>query len=455
MGVDRRIITKYLHRLIEDNKHIHSSEKLNLHIGNHGNVQLAVPAAFDKNAFKALYYERSICFKLMIDILMENFLSIEDFAERNFISIPSVYRKFPYLKEQLQVLQVDLDLKGEKKFVGAERQIRLFYFYLLSDVQDYLGIPNFLTIEGQRRYDSFSNLWLTITYFRIRSKNYINETDELDKVETLQMTEAAFNLQQKDSLRNFFSVFSLDNTTLSAEQHCLYIVFNSVMGLSLDRASLSEIDAPENTDQLKTDIEKLSYLWVKLFMDFFQVPVSKENFNYMYQVLVHGHATSYIFQRKVRWIYRMSDYGLVILNNENLDKKIDCFFDLLREQPAFQRFAGKEFTFSLSLGYTFYIHSFLTTFQPPVKIHTFAKLGQLSATYLQNTIIKFTRVPVSFIENHQQADLIVTDTYNPFSTDLPVLHVQPMPQEDELIHIQSTIEKTYYDTMLKNEQLIL
>lgn len=450
LNTDRRIIQKYLQRLIDDNLHINSPEKLDLHISSQGIIRLSIPMSFDKNAFKALYYERSISFKLMIDILMGRFISIEDFAEKNFISIPSVYRKFPHLREQLQVLQVDLDLKSEKKFVGHERQIRLFYFYLLQDVQNYLDIPDLLTVDGEKRYDPFTNLLLTITHFRLTSKNYIDETDELDAVKSFATKEASFNEHGKDDLKKFFSVFHLDETTLSAEKHSLYIILNSAMGLSSSRKVLSEATAPRHIDQIDTTIEKVTYAWVQLFIDFFQLTVTKEDFNYLYQVILHGHSTSYIFDRNVQWIHRMDDYELVILDNQKLGEKIDDFFVIVQNNLHFQSFSKNDFTVTLALGYTFYIHSFLTDLNQPVQLHVFSRLGTLATSYIQEKVAKFSMVPVAFVEDETEADLLISDTYNPFSINTPMLHVQPLPQDHELLHIKTAIEKKYYENMLKN-----
>ncbi|MBL1227326.1 helix-turn-helix domain-containing protein [Enterococcus sp. BWR-S5] len=453
MNTDRRIIQKYLHRLIEDNKHIHTSEKLDLHISRGGVITLSIPASFDKNAFKALYYERATSFKLMIDILMGRFVSIEDFADRNFISIPSVYRKFTYLKEQLNVLQVGLDLKSERKFIGLERQVRLFYFYLLSDVQNYLTIPDFLTIKGEKRYSNISNLWLTITYFRLRSQNYVRQVDQLDQVTTFPTKESEFHFLSAQTLGTVFDSFSLDPQTLAAEQHCLYIVFSSTMGLFSDMQTLSEVSAPYSGNQLKTTIEQLSYTWLQLFIDFFNLSVDEKSFNYMYQVMLNAHAISFIFKGKVHWIHRMDDYSLVILENSALDEKIEAFFNLLKKNSNFKIFSNLEFTVAFSLGYTFFIHSFLTLLSPPVRIHVFSKLGYLAASYLQEKIVKFSMVPVTFVENEQLADILISDTYNPFMSDKPTIHTQPLPQEHELAHIKSVVEKKYYENILKNQDL--
>lgn len=450
LNTDRRIIQKYLQRLIEDNKQICSPQKLDLYITDKGIVHLTIPPYFDKNAFKSMYYERSISFKLMIDILMENFVSIEEFADRNFISIPSVYRKLPSLREQLQILQVDLDLKAERKFIGSERQIRLFYFYLLSDVQNYLDIPNFLTVDGQNRYGSFTNLWLTITHFRLTSGNYINQTDELDAVKTFSIDEEVFNALWKDIMEELFDDFSLEKTILSAEKHCLYIILNSAMGLSSSRQGLSDAPAPDGIDSLETNIERLSYTWVKQFIDFFQLKVTVEDFNYLYQVMLHGHSVGFIFRQNVHWIHRMNDYSLVILDSEALEQKIDIFFDIMQNDPNLLAFSPKGINSTLSMSYTFYIHSFLTVLNLPIRLYIFSRLGALAVTYLQERVAKFSMVPVTFVEDETEADILISDTYNPFTNDIPVIHVQPLPPEHELLHIKAVIEKKYYENMLKN-----
>lgn len=449
LTTDRRIIHKYLHHIIEDNQQTNSSVKLDLQVDSQGNIALVVPAIFDKNAFKALYYERSINFKLMIDILMGKFISIEDFAEKNFISIPSVYRKLPLLKEHLQVLQIDLDLKSEKRFRGSERQIRAFYYYLLNDVQNYLHIPNFLIVNEKKRYPTFTNLWLTITFFRIRAKNYIIQRDELDNIKTFPMTEPDFFRSWDTTFELFFQDFSLEEELLANEKHCLYVSFNSIMGLFSDKQMLSTVSIPDTIDQFETSIEKISFMWITHFIDFFQLTVDPSGFNYIYQVMLNAHAISFIFKGQVHWIHRMSDYNLVILNNDELNKKIDVFFEQIKTEPLFQPFSPKGFTPSFSLGYTFFIHSFLTIFNPPVRIHIFSRLGYLATTYLQEKVNKFSMVPVTFVTDETQADLLISDTYNPYSIDLPVLYTQPLPQENKLGYLKTAIEEKYYEKMLK------
>nr|WP_086350631.1 helix-turn-helix domain-containing protein [Enterococcus sp. 9E7_DIV0242]OTP11545.1 hypothetical protein A5888_003644 [Enterococcus sp. 9E7_DIV0242] len=434
---------------MEDNRQINAPVKLDLQVDSQGSITLIVPFNFDRNAFKAMYYERSINFKLMIEILMGQFISIEDFAEKNFISIPSVYRKLPQLKEHLQVLQIDLDLKSEKKFRGSERQIRTFYYYLLNDVQNYLSIPNFLTVNGEKRYPTFTNLWLTITYFRLHAKNYITQRDEIDSIKTFPIAESDFLYSWNNIFEQLFHEFALEEELLANEKHCLYVIFNSIMGLFSDQQIISKVTIPDTIDQFETTIEKISFMWITHFIDFFQLTIDSSGFNYMYQVILNAHAVSFVFKGQVHWIRRMSDYNLVILENDALNKKIDVFFEEITAEPLFHSFSPKGFTATFSLGYTFFIHSFLTSFNQPVRIHIFSKLGYLATTYLQEKVTKFSMVPVTIVTDETQADLLISDTYTPYSIDLPTLYTQPLPQEDELSYIKAAIEKKYYEKMLK------
>ncbi|WP_321386808.1 hypothetical protein [uncultured Enterococcus sp.] len=214
---------------------------------------------------------------------------------------------------------------------------------------------------------------------------------------------------------------------------------------------LSKIPAPQSIDSLNTDIERVTYTWLQLFLEFFKLSVDTKLFNYMYQIILNAHTISFIFNGEVHWIRRMENYNLVILDNSELDDRILEFFNLLKNNSIFQNFSNRKFTPTFSLGYTFFIHSFLTLLSPPVRLHVFSKLGYLATSYLQEKIEKFSIVPVTFVGNEQLADILISDSYNSFMSDTSMVHTQPLPQEHELIHIKTVIEKKYYENILKNQ----
>ena len=91
-------------------------------------LQLVVANNFSVFYFKLMYLKNSLLYQFLHSIFNNEYQNMSTIADHNHISVASLYRKVPRLKEVLNAFDLEFDATAEFPIKGSEKQIRYFFF---------------------------------------------------------------------------------------------------------------------------------------------------------------------------------------------------------------------------------------------------------------------------------------------------------------------------------------
>ncbi len=210
LGFSQFLLDKAISELNNDFITYQLTEKFKL--GIEGNqVTLIETGQATSNLLTEILSRNSIEFSLLLEIFFENFESVNDYAVRNFISYPVIYRRLKELRKALKLFHVIIS----KKFslVGKEKNIRgLMSFYLTKiygsqmiiypeqiqqEVSAFIAHLMATTITAPISTSSENKLrhFLAATFLRIKQKNFlVDEAERLQAEKDSPITESYRNI---------------------------------------------------------------------------------------------------------------------------------------------------------------------------------------------------------------------------------------------------------------------
>lgn len=126
------IIKKTFEKIQEDVNEWGISKHLSLTMdGTH--IKLNSDGRYSSKFLLAKYISKSLYFKLLLEIFKNEYVSLENFAEKNHLSYSSAYTILQNLKSNLKKYRIFFD---KKKLYGDNMNITLFYLqlFLISDI---------------------------------------------------------------------------------------------------------------------------------------------------------------------------------------------------------------------------------------------------------------------------------------------------------------------------------
>lgn len=205
-----------------------------------------------------------------------------------------------------------------------------------------------------------------------------------------------------------------------------------------------QIDLPKTSEQVETNIEKMTFLWIELFVDFFHLTLTNEDFSYAYFTILGKHINAHFLENDVDWLYTNEDVRKLKKENPILNHRIVSFFDSINKNELF-RFYSQNYSESfLIANYTIVISNLLFRLVPPISISIFSAFGEANASYLKSIIINLSTVPIVFEETFDsEVDFIISDA-DRILTKKADIYIHPFPLKTELDTIKLMIEKKYY-----------
>ncbi|MBC2169768.1 HTH domain-containing protein [Listeria booriae] len=99
-------------------------------------VQLQKPMNESIYPIYRRFFQNTITYQILEAIYYEKHHNVTEIAEDLFISVPVAYKLINMLEKNLATLQLSIS-KKPIKLVGDEENVRLFYYYIFSDIGDY------------------------------------------------------------------------------------------------------------------------------------------------------------------------------------------------------------------------------------------------------------------------------------------------------------------------------
>lgn len=114
-------------------------------------VQLHKPLHESIYPIYRLFFQNTLTYQFLEAIYYENYQNVAEIAEELFISVPIAYKIINTLSKNLAPLGLSIS-KKPIRIIGNEENIRLFYYYVFSDISDY---KSFFQEDERKRIISY------------------------------------------------------------------------------------------------------------------------------------------------------------------------------------------------------------------------------------------------------------------------------------------------------------
>ncbi|GKQ43354.1 hypothetical protein RD055328_12770 [Companilactobacillus sp. RD055328] len=124
-------ITSLIKTINEDLKNVYDNEYVIKSTSGRGYCLEEIPDTWKK--LEIFYYERSLSFLFIKEILFNSELTIVGFCIDNYISIATLNRKIQRILPILNTFDLKINI-NKGRLIGSELRVRQFYFELLKNV---------------------------------------------------------------------------------------------------------------------------------------------------------------------------------------------------------------------------------------------------------------------------------------------------------------------------------
>lgn len=213
-------------------------------------VKLTTYDNFTSNQLKLCFVKDSLAFSLFIELFLERFNSVNDYADNNFISYSTVYKKLKEMRNFFK--KIDFTITKDFKLRGDEKKIRLFLLHLFTELngQNYDIYPDEIkemTVQfidklekyRQKPLREFSKIrlyhFLSISFFRINQRHFLRkESSYVSKDYLLENAHFIFQFNEEYKFK-----LQENQLHLEADEILAFLVAKDILVLEdyLDRVS--------------------------------------------------------------------------------------------------------------------------------------------------------------------------------------------------------------------------
>ncbi|MGG5359535.1 MULTISPECIES: helix-turn-helix domain-containing protein [unclassified Enterococcus] len=382
---------------------------------------LETESAFSLQDIYTELVKSSVGFKLLEELLESPLFSLENFAQKNFMSTRTIYRKITGLSGCLDNYHLSLNLRKKHPVSGDEYFIRYFYHFLywqlygpaktydcLTDSQvselDHLlteHYPYYRNIDRSRWLHYFD-----LSLKRIRNGFYLYTLpDEINGFKNVYMTFSVFKKRFIDP-----AVFpnKADTSVRENEARLLYYLLSVTTTYSFEESRMLHAETPK----ISAEVQDMVLVIVEMVEKLFRIQASDAEIFFLELNIMNIHSKSHIYAAK----NRADIFGM-----RSLEPKLAEFF------PAYYFKVKKELLASpysdsfqqlyqenerLFFIYCLLIREILDNHGGiPFRIFLQAKPGKLQEEWQKRRVrdVIDNNICIQFVDNEQEADLILTD----------------------------------------------
>ncbi|MEO1769891.1 helix-turn-helix domain-containing protein [Candidatus Enterococcus ferrettii] len=329
-------------------------------------VYLQAKENFSLHRILLNYLDESVQYQAMVVLFHNGEIRLKDFAERQFISYNSLYKKIQALNPTLQAFDLNFSTNSSGQLYGSEHQIRFFYSEFFWHSSSGVSWPfpkvNKKIIERSIKYVEkvrgrqlgivekqkvANDLGVIIT--RIMQKNYVDPV-----ILEHEMLQDSWHFQQLyKKIKPLFQLFFRinDQTQIKAELAYAYLfLFSQEYHLS-DNNNIGDMLFYCQTHQLRAGT--LTNQWLSEFYKQFSVYPSAKDYGLLYANLVHKHVKALTFHGA--GVLMEMDLSAALFTNSSFDYKVQQMFDeLAAKEPSLLK--NKTF---LLMSYKFLISQYI------------------------------------------------------------------------------------------------
>lgn len=356
------------------------------------------------------YFEHSLQFKILLELLLNHYNSVEDLAEKLYVSPSHLYKNIKTLNVELKRFPLKIIFHPTTNFQGKEKYIRMLNFYFFWST--YRGISWTFDFDNMNRFSA------SVDFTELK-KNYSESV-----IKRLEFMVGLFMVRQSDhpirlskKIRELSKNFATTNditqlikSFLASEDEILF--FNLI-----SRCYISEIDTLKDqirlydtfprTLPLIKDCDLLVDDYEKYFYPNSSMGKKQKAIIFYYSLIGLIQATYFSispFQFFRAAFNQDAQNSLSIKENP----KVHQFYEYFREKnPNFP--VPPSFDFGMCILLTVLTETFLL---PSVSVYIQYSRNNLGTVYLKNRLHSiFNPETLHITENIEDAELILTDCF--------------------------------------------
>nr|WP_256924790.1 helix-turn-helix domain-containing protein [Enterococcus sp. 4G2_DIV0659] len=358
------------------------------------------------------YFEESLLFKIILELLLNHYDSVEDLAEKLYVSPPHLYKNITIINEELKIFPLKIIFHPTTNFQGKEKFIRMFNFYFFWSV--YRGIAWPYNFQNMKHFSASVD-------FATLKKNY---SDSVIKrlefmVGLFMVRQSAHPIRLPKKIKELSKSFATTNDVsklvepfLSSEDEILF--FNLIA-----RCYISEIDTLQDKirlyDSFPRDLplikacDLLTNEYEKKFYP--NSSIEKKQKAIIFYYLLIGLIQSTYFSMSPVQFFRASfnkEKSNQLSIKEN--REINAFYETFRkEHPDFP------VPISADFGLRVLLTVLTETFSPPsLSVYIQYSKNNIGTVYIENKLMTiFNPKTIRFTECLEDADLVIIDCFEP------------------------------------------
>lgn len=366
-----------------------------------------------------LLLRETLIFKLCHTLLLGKYININEFADRHFTSLSTIYRRIQVLKQTLAEYHISLHLGSHSYFGGEEKQIRHFLYevymqtYGFSD--EYFTNPEELVAINEELALQLPDIPFPIkqkikllTYITTRRSNQGFLVDSFDDSFDL------YDIQIDYSLLTTYinNIFTLNKLPLTQSEPLFFTFYL----LSLDLISINNfatLNLPNvdfNHSSFKTAQE-----WVKELSLYFNLKLTPAEFFFLHINLYHHCLRNELLQASSS-INLETELVETALRNEDpyIFKQIQPFLTYLEAETTLPNISSIKFIF------IFLTREILLFNEKKIKVCVYSSLSHSQKVHVENKLQHYSPIPIEFVETiTKRTDFVISNFYYNWSKLFP------------------------------------
>ena len=395
-------------------------------------------ANFTVDYYFSFLLQRSQYYIILMSLFRGDQRTIEDFANKLFISKSSAIRKIHYLKENLLHFRLKMGKKDKKYIlIGEEEKIRYFYFLLFKISRRNYFFPD----EMKRISEDVKELYSDITqntlenflYFLYISKCRCNHGFYIrNNLEYFQVTNRLFSLEDfEKNIKRHFCISQYQENIVKNEMACLYFFISTDDLLTIETTlSVSSYLSPYI---LKNQYFILGNTIVYHVSKYFDIKFTPEEYFFL-------GANFYIMMKKNKIFY------YYYLDNPPIDNPLERYV-----RAIFHKFAAyfeKETGHKLPLPVDYLqeiLFEILSKKGSQITVMVYSTLGDRSKEIIEQKIANIASVPIVFVNRlDQKPRIVISDRYINLCKDISIFYINNYFFNSEISLASEFIEEIYF-----------
>ncbi|GEK35471.1 helix-turn-helix domain-containing protein [Kurthia sibirica] len=445
LGYDSRRLINHLEKLVEDIEEYDWHKEIGLVIQN-DLLHIEIRDTFAVDFFESEYLLNSVLFKLCMDLYLNTFTNLSEFAQRNFISTSTIYRRVKKLKQILADFDIELHLLAPQYFIGKEYQIRYFFYSLISTAYYYNSeqTNDYISMKRTEIFDRFLQYCPQFPYAsEVKLRILLDITvDRIQRGFIVEKESIAFSLTSTlypyEPLYQFFKPICYENErAIINEATFFHFILNVVNIYSINELTVEQLSEALPTNEKSEKVDAV----IMQFTEFFNCPLSNLEHNYIERNLYYIMKRSAIIRGSEHIESLQFNLTTVAEAHPYVSELLYQFFEYLEKELAI---VLRE---DLKLQMFLVFREVIWKIRSPIKICMLSKISSSQQYYLREKLITELKLPIELVSKIDDSTEIVIADYSIqafYDETIDFYFIPSFPDAEEWLNLIQSIQDNYH-----------